>query len=273
MNPIFAPTDAQRMAERVRPTGRVVMRQTWAHLLFLHWAWDAAAVQRTLPAGLTVDTFDGRAWVGLVPFFMRRVRPAGLCAVPGISDFLELNVRTYVHDAQGRPGVWFYSLDCNQWLAVKVARNFFHLPYEHADLVATVAAEGGEVDYRARRRAGRGEAVRAESRFRYRAEPGGRATVPGTREFFLVERYTLFAHDARRGPLWAGRVAHAPYRFGAAEVSAWDDTMLRLAGFDPAGRRPDHVGAAEAVDVEIFGLEKLGSGRAAARATAATRAG
>jgi hypothetical protein len=68
-------------------------------------------------------------------------------------------------------------------------------------------------------------------------------------------------------------VAHAPYRFGAAEVSVWDDTMLRLAGFDPAGRGPDHVGAAEAVDVEIFGLEKLGSGRAAARATAATRAG
>jgi uncharacterized protein YqjF (DUF2071 family) len=211
--------------------------------------------------------------VGLVPFFMRRVRPAGLCAVPGISDFLELNVRTYVHDAQGRPGVWFYSLDCNQWLAVKVARNFFHLPYEHADMVATVAAEGGEVDYRARRRAGRGEAAGAESRLRYRAEPGGRETEPGTREFFLVERYTLFAHDARRGQLWAGRVAHAPYRFGAAEVSAWDDTMLRLAGFDPAGRGPDHVGAAEAVDVEIFGLEKLGSGCAAERATAATRAG
>ena len=211
--------------------------------------------------------------MGLVPFFMRRVRPAGLCAVPGISDFLELNVRTYVHDAQGRPGVWFYSLDCNQWLAVKVARNLFHLPYEHADMAATVAAEGGEVDYWARRRAGGAGAVMAESRFRYRAEPGGCVTLPGTREFFLVERYTLFAHDARRGQLWAGRVAHAPYRFGAAEVSAWDDTMLRLAGFDPAGRGPDHVGAAAAVEVEIFGLEKLGSGRAAERTTAATRAG
>ena len=236
------------------------MRQTWDHLLFLHWAWDAAAVQRTLPAGLTVDTFDGRAWVGLVPFFMRRVRPAGLWAVPGISDFLELNVRTYVHDARGRPGVWFYSLDCNQWLAVKIARTFFHLPYEHAEMAATVDAASGEVSYRARRKGlGAGEAGR-ESRFRYRAVSRGVEAAVGTKEFYLAERYTLFAHDAGRGRLWAGRVAHAPYRLSAADVPEWDETMMRLAGFDPRGRAPDHVCAAETVDVEIFPLERVGVG-------------
>jgi uncharacterized protein YqjF (DUF2071 family) len=246
------PNEAQRLAERQRPAARVAMRQRWAHLLFLHWAWDAAAVQRTLPAGLTVDTHEGHAWLGLVPFFMQRVRPAGLPAVPWLSDFLELNVRTYVHDARGRPGVWFYSLDCNRWPAVKVARAFFHLPYEHAAMTATIAPGDGTVDYRARRRG-----TAAESRFRYRTAGEGREAARGTREFFLAERYTLFAHDARRDHLWTGRVAHAPYRIAPAEVLAWDDTMLRLAGFDPRGRAPDHACTAEAVDVEVFPLERV----------------
>lgn len=144
-----APTLNQQLAERMRPAGRVVMRQQWAHLLFLHWQWDPAEIQRTLPPGLTVDVHDGRAWLGVVPFHMNRVRPAGLPAVPWFSDFLELNLRTYVHDEQGRPGVWFYSLDCNRWLAVKIARTGFHLPYEHAGI--TAGEHAGTIDFRARR--------------------------------------------------------------------------------------------------------------------------
>lgn len=259
-----SPTNAQRLAERNRPAGRVVMRQEWAHLLFLHWRWAPEAVQRTLPAGLTVDTWEGKAWVGLVPFFMRRVRPAGLCAVPGISDFLELNVRTYVHDERGRPGVWFYSLDCNQWLAVKIARMFFHLPYEHAEMNATVDRVSGEISYGARRRDVRGrEWGRRESRFRYRTVGRASEAAQGTKEFFLAERYTLFAHEQKRGQLWSGQVAHAPYRLGAAEVPEWDDTMMRLAGFDPQGRAPDHVCAAETVEVEVFPLKRVGGGKRA----------
>ena len=209
------------------------MRQQWAHLLFLHWTWDPGAVQRTLPAGLTVDTFEGRAWIGLVPFFMQRVRPAGFPAVPGVSNFLELNVRTYVHDAQGRPGVWFYSLDCNQWLAVKVARGLFHLPYEHAVMSADISAATGEVDYAACRR---GQAE--ESRFLYRPAGPGRAAEPGSLEFFLVE-------------------AHAPYQVAGAEAPVWDDGMMRLAGFDPAGRPPEHRCTAATVNVEIFPLRRV----------------
>jgi hypothetical protein len=127
------------------------MYQRWAELLFLHWVWDPAAVQRTLPRGLTVDTFDGRAWIGLIPFFMQAVRPRFCPTVPGLSDFMELNVRTYVHDAAGRPGVWFYSLDCNQGLAVRLARGLFHLRYEHAVMQAARLRDGG-MDYRAQRR-------------------------------------------------------------------------------------------------------------------------
>jgi uncharacterized protein YqjF (DUF2071 family) len=247
-------TVAALLAERERPAGRAAMYQRWRNLLFLHWRWDAAAIQRTLPAGLTVDTFEGRAWLGIVPFFMRGVRPAWCPPVPGISDFLELNVRTYVVDARGRPGVWFYSLDANQWLAVKLARSSFHLPYEHARMSARVEDSSGLTDYRVRRRG-----AEAGSRFHYglaAAAPTVAAT-PGTLEFFLVERYRLFAHDSRRGRLYSGRVYHSPYQMGPADVRAWDDAPLRLDGFESPGRLPDHACYAPGVDVDVFPLEAV----------------
>ena len=247
-----APTMAQRLAERSCPAERVVMRQQWANLLFLHWPCDPAAIQRTLPPGLTVDVHDGRAWLGVVPFYMNRVRPAWFPAVPGFSDFLELNLRTYVHDEQGRPGVWFYSLDCNRWLAVKVARAGFHLPYEHA--VMTAHEDDGTIDFRARRQ---GQPADGDWRYVYRTESAGRAVAPGTLEFFLLERYRLFAFDARRRRLWSGQVAHALYRMQSATVERWDATVLRLAGFDPGGRGPVHVCAAEPVDVDIYPLQRV----------------
>ena len=134
-----------------RPQGRVVMWQRWTDLLFLHWALPPDVIQKTLPEGLAVDTFDDRAWVGIVPFFMEDIRPAGLPSVPWLSSFLELNVRTYVRDAAGRPGVWFYSLDCNRWMAVEVARRAFHLSYQHAVMEARTSADGW-ISYQCRRR-------------------------------------------------------------------------------------------------------------------------
>ncbi|MFZ4599930.1 MAG: YqjF family protein, partial [Terrimicrobiaceae bacterium] len=144
-----------------RPSpGPVVMRQRWEDLLFLHWDWDPVTVQNTLPPGLEVDAWNGRAYIGLVPFFMRGVRPAGLPALPWISNFLELNIRTYVRDRHGRAGVWFYSLDCNQPLAVWVARTLFHLPYFDARMRARRG--GGSVDYECQR-----VGHRVSSAFRY----------------------------------------------------------------------------------------------------------
>lgn len=233
------------------------MRQRWEQLLFLHWGWDPAAVQRTLPAGLAVDTWEGRAWLGVVPFFMRQVRLRGLPAVPGLSDFLELNVRTYVVDASGRPGVWFYSLDANQALAVTIARRWFHLPYERARLGARVDRDGG-VAFSAQRRG-----AEHVGRFSWRWTAPIGAALPGTLDFFLVERYRLFAHEARSGRLWSGQVGHAPYQLGRPEVRAWDDGLLRLAGFDPAGRGPEHACAAAAVDVEVWPLRVCADPRGA----------
>src|SRR5437868_2527421 len=120
----FAPPDlARRLSARV-PDGRrpKVMFHRWEALLFLHWHLPPPRIQQTLPDGLTVDTFEGNAYLGITPFFMRKVRPVGVPPLPWFSDFQELNTRTYVFDRNGVPGVWFYSLDCNQPLAVIGAR-------------------------------------------------------------------------------------------------------------------------------------------------------
>src|SRR5215213_9215217 len=106
-----------RVAPTRRPPRHPVMYQVWSHLLFLHWAVPVAALRPLVPPGLEIDTFDGRAYVGLIPFTMTGVRPAGIPAIPGFSDAHEVNVRTYVHRDGRDPGVWFFSLDANHLLA------------------------------------------------------------------------------------------------------------------------------------------------------------
>jgi uncharacterized protein YqjF (DUF2071 family) len=178
---------------------------------------------------------------------MRDVRPSGLPAVGALSNFLELNVRTYVHDANGVPGVWFYSLDCNQALAVWVARTFFRLPYEHA----VMQAEFGEtVDYRATRRG-----TNEEARFRWQPQGALRTAQPGSLDAFLLERYHLYA--AKGGKLFRGQVAHEPYQFQAAEVAELSVRPAEQAGFPNLAPKPQHVCHAPGMDVRILGLEQL----------------
>jgi uncharacterized protein YqjF (DUF2071 family) len=245
----FQPTSAQRFAAREKPAGRAVMRQRWDGLLFLHWPVDAALIAERLPAGLHVDTYDGQAWLGVVPFFMERVRPAGLPPLPWLSWFMELNVRTYVHDAEGNPGVWFFSLDCNQPIAVEIARRFFHLPYEHAAMRSE--SYGGHIRYQSRRKsAGSVDAV-----FDYHKPTATSEAAPGSLEWFLVERYLLFSANPKGG-LFRGRVHHAPYRIAPACCDGWSAEPLRLDGFPVPETPPVSMLAAAAVDVDIHPLAR-----------------
>jgi hypothetical protein len=227
------------------------MSQEWRELLFLHWQYPIETLQRTLPAGLHVDAFENRAYLGVVPFFMRNVRPRWAPAVPGISNFMEMNLRTYVHDDRGVPGVWFYSLDANQRVAVAVARRFFHLPYVYARM-ESARTETGSVRYRSQRPGSRDGAV---CEFEYAPGPDLAACAPDSFEFFLVERYHLYAWDGRR--LLRGTVHHRPYPLCEARVRSWNDALLGLNGFESRGRAPDHLVMSRGVDVEIFGMEAV----------------
>ena len=248
------PTLETRLKMRERPPRRSpVMYQKWLDLLFLHWEFSPEAIQRTLPPGLYVDTFEDKAYVGVVPFFMRDVRPRFLPAVPGVSNFQELNVRTYVHDDSGMPGVWFYSLDANQYLAVKAARCFFSLPYFYSEMGAEINPTNREVSYFSRRR---GTDAGLKSTFRYRPTSDTSTAAPGTLEFFLVERYVLFAYS-RKGRLYSGRVWHSPYRLTSVEVSSMDENVLRLDGLSKPAAAPAHRIMSPGVEVDIFGLEDV----------------
>lgn len=243
------PSLTQRLACRERPDSPGAMAQTWTDLLFAHWEVPPEAVQRTLPAGLTVDTWEGRGYLGVVPFWMRHIRPIGLPSMPWLSNFLELNVRTYVYDRHGRPGVWFYSLDCNQPVAVKVARTFFHIPYYHAEM--RVTEDAGRVHYTSRRH---GDA--ATSVFDYHLSRETKLAEPGTPEFFLVERYLLFA-QTRNGLRW-GQIYHTPYPVAQAEVSHFDTRLFELNDFAPLTRPPDHVMGSPSVSVIFYALQQAG---------------
>ena len=227
---------------RVRPTRRPVMRQRWDDLFFLHWEYAAAAIQARLPSGLTVDTFEGKAYLGVVGFRMNAVRPLGLPALPWLSYFNELNVRTYVRDAAGEPGVWFFSLDCDRAPAVVIARAGFGLPYEHA------AMSFGPGLAQTCRRQGEQETAR----FAWSAVSSPQIAAPGSLEFHLAERYSFFSD--RGGRLVRGQVHHAPYQLSLAEANAWSDLPLRWDGFDVGGRPPDLAHCCQGVAIEAFSL-------------------
>lgn len=211
----------------------------------MHWRVPAAALRPLVPEALAIDTYDGDAFVGIVPFTMRGVRPRWAPAVPGVSSFHETNLRTYVHRDGRDPGVWFFSLDAARRIAVWVARTFWHLPYHHARM--TLEA-GDTVRYASHRRAG-------GAMFRGTARPLGepRTAAPGTLDHFLVERYLLYA-QRRDGGLRRGQVHHAPYPLQDAALSDWDESLLAAAGIARPAGPPPLVHFAAGVDVEVFAL-------------------
>lgn len=245
------PTLEQRLQCRQRPSGMAVMRQQWADLYMVHSRYDAAAIQSRLPAGLYVDRFDGDAWLGIVPFSMNRIRPVLLPPLPGVSWFLELNVRTYVHDANGTPGVWFFSLDCNRTFAVQLARRLFHLPYQQAEMKLQRQREW--IDYDCRRTS---VALDQQAHFGYHCCTEGEIAQPGTLEFFLLERYLLFSADSS-GRLYSGQVHHAPYRFAQADGSQHSTAPLEWDGFATENWRAESSLSVQAVNVEVFPLRRM----------------
>lgn len=245
------PTLDDRRRVCARPGDPVVMYQRWKDLLFLHWEVEAEEIQKNLPDGLTVDLHEGKAYLGLVPFYMCDIRPRFLPTVPGISNFLEMNVRTYVHDRDGNPGVWFYSLDANQALAVALAQRFFHLPYHRAEMSAT--QKNRIINYSCERLSKRGQA----SSFSYGGGDALARPDPGSLEYFLLERYLLFAHDRKRDRLLCGQVHHTPYPVQSAVVNRFSTDAMTQAGFNLGDAPPCHAAFSPGVDVEIFGIKNV----------------
>jgi uncharacterized protein len=243
-------TDLERLAVRERPGGQPVMHQDWGKLLFAHWRMDEELLRPLIPERLTIDTFDGSAWVAVTPFTMWDIRafPPYLPAVPGLSSMHELNVRTYVH-LDKVPGVWFFSLDANSAVAVTAARMFFHLPYYTAEMSLEQNKE--TIVYSSRRTAS--DAPAAELDATWHTGETIPYSHPGTLEFFLTERYLLYAAHKKR--LYRARIHHAPWPLQKASLSSLDSTMLESHGLPtPEGEPLLHY--AEEIGVDIWPLEE-----------------
>lgn len=196
------------------------MRQAWADLLFLHWPVEAEALRKMIPPAVTVDTFDGQAWIGIVPFEMQDVCSRFTPPLPWLSKFCELNVRTYVRVGD-KSGVSFLSLDGGNPMAVELARLGFCLPYYHAQMSKRV--EGDWIYYSSTRTDARGARVDFQAAYR----PAGDVyySRPGTLEHWLTERYCFFAED-HSGQLACGEVHHSPWPLQPAKAIVKANTML-----------------------------------------------
>lgn len=205
------------------------VRMRWHDLLFAHWSFAPDAVRPLLPEGLELDTHDGLAWIGVVPFRMSHVHARLLPPLPIASAFPEMNVRTYVR-AGGRAGVWFFSLDAASRIAVWTARRWYGLPYRHARM--EVSRSAGQIGYRSVRLSKPHRGVRLDIEY----EPSGpaRPAPPGGLDDFLTARFSLFSLD-RRGSLRRADIVHDPWPLQPAEARIRANTMLDPLGLAPAG--------------------------------------
>lgn len=236
-----------RLAEREKPKLPTVMYQRWEELLFLHWPVEPQIVAKVLPPGLGVDTYKGKAWLGVVPFSMRGVRPRFLPAVPGLSSFPELNLRTYVVDELGRPGVWFYSLDTPKHLPNWIARTFFHLNYRFARI--QVKDKGGSRSYRSELWMGTDWDVPQEYEWERIGEPF--TAELGSLDFFLAERYRLFAYNDAKAQLMTGQVHHQAYPLQQVNLKRYSKRIFTLNGLSKPDSLPVSLLASSGVNVEI----------------------
>lgn len=205
------------------PAAPWVMQQRWCDLLFAHWPVPAETLHPLIPAGLELDCFEGQAWLGVVPFRMENVKPRFVPAMPWLSAFPELNLRTYVRPegTSAKPGVWFFSLDAGNPVAVEVARTGFHLPYFNARMGLQFEGQNW-IRYASQRTDGRAQPAALKALYR----PVGAvyASRPGSLEHWLTERYCLYAASSQ-GSLYRGEIHHIPWPLQPAEAQFDLNTM------------------------------------------------
>jgi uncharacterized protein len=222
-----AAAQAQALSRRAHrpwpvPDRPWVQGQTWRDLLFAHWSLPEDRVRAVVPDAISIDTFDGHAWIAVTPFEVTGLRLRGTLPVPILSRFPEINVRTYV-TVEGRPGIYFFSLDAASALAVAGARATYHLPYFRSRMA--LHRVGPEICYASTR-------VDSAASLRLRYRPTGAPFLPreGTLEHFLTERYCLYT--VSRGRIHRAEIHHPPWALQAAEAHIDENTMAQASGID-----------------------------------------
>ena len=233
-----------RTLPRQRPAEKLKGYQSWRNLAFLHWEVPVKELEAVLPAGLQPDRFQGKAYIGLVPFEMKNIRPAWCPKALGF-NFLETNIRTYVLH-KNEPGVFFFSLDASSLIAVKIARWIWHLPYFHSGM--TFSNEKSTLEYSLKRD------NNIQSNIKIKVGQPIPPSQPDSLEYFLLERYLLFTQ--LRGRILRGQVHHVPYPARSASLIDFEAQLLEVNGFTGVNTSPDLIHFSTGVDVEIYSLKR-----------------
>jgi uncharacterized protein YqjF (DUF2071 family) len=230
------------------------MRQSWHDLLFAHWPIPVATMRALVPPQLELDLFGDTAWVAVVPFRMSNVAPRFIPALPWLSAFPELNVRTYVKardPANPKPGVYFFSLEAANPVAVAVARGWFKLPYFRARM--QLVDDGKTIHYRSQRTHGGVSAADFVGSYRPVGEPF--LAQPGSLVHWLTERYSLYTVD-RGGRVYIGEIHHRPWPLQLAEATIESNSMAAASQIDlPVN--PPLLHFARRLDVVVWPLRNL----------------
>lgn len=236
----------KRLDARERTNENPLMHQDWKHLLFLHWEVEVEKIQSTLPEGLFTDTFEGKAYITISP--LESLKIWNFPSVPGLSNFIEVNARTYVHDNYGIPGIWFYSLDINSLIASNAARAVFSLPYYFSYLTQNNLLQNFVIE------GARGQSE-INMKFSYQPlESHARKADPDSLDFFLIERYVLFS--LKSGQLHYQRVHHLPYHLKEVAVNAFETNLLVNEGISTT-QSPHAIHYSPGVSVDIFEMKKI----------------
>jgi uncharacterized protein YqjF (DUF2071 family) len=244
------PTLEARLSLRERPQESPKLIQHCHDILWMHWSCPVETVQAALPPGLHVDTYKDKAFVGIVPQRVTGLRLGWAPPIPFMSSGIELSVRTYVHDDQGRPGIWFFSIDTNNSLAVTAGRSRFKLNYQPA--ITDFHRIGKKLTYMAIRK---GEQQQEKIFFRIRDDIP--APAEDSLEFFLTERYLLFTSNRKRQQLFAAQFHHKPFAYAKPDVGDWQQAPFRWNGSTPFAKPPTNVLYSTGGKVEFFPLKQV----------------
>lgn len=233
------------------PDRRWVMGQTWQTLLFAHWRVPQGQLDPVVPPQFPLDTFDGSTWIGITPFAVTGLRLRATAPIPHVSNFPELNVRTYV-TVDGKPGIYFLSLDAARRAAVASARRIYRLPYFLADMTREV--DDGRIRFSSERKALDGPPASFRATYRPTGDPS--PAEPGSLAHFLTERYCLYTLDERRR-IHRGEIHHPPWPLQPAEAEISRNTMAEPFGIELEGDPLLHY--SERQDVAIWRIRQAGN--------------
>ncbi|RXI96264.1 DUF2071 domain-containing protein [Anaerobacillus alkaliphilus] len=226
-----------------------IMQQTWKDLLFAHYPISPTILRPMIPSCFTLDTFEGTAWVSVVPFKMSKIRMRYLSKLPLTPDFAELNVRTYVKFGN-KPGVYFFSLDANSKIAVKAGNQFYHLPYYDADMSINQIEEW--VDFKSERIDPRVKSGLFTGKYR----PNGEVFTakPDTIEHWLTERYVLYVTNGKN--VYEGNIHHNPWPLQPAYADIEVNSVAQSLGI-PIEEPPAYLHYSNELKVVAWLLKKV----------------